>query len=110
MSRFNTLPYAGRLLMVVAVFHLVAAWFAGLTEMGLAGLALAAGLILQAGLRWTGWLVMLALILAMGARAAEIGLPPVPDALDMAILALDALAALSLFTALWTPAESPVRD
>ena len=104
MSNFATLPFAGRLLMVVAALHVVAAYFAGLTEIALAMLALVAGLILQTGLRWTGWLIMLALIVALGARLSEVGLPPVPGGLDYAIAALDGLAVLSLFTALWAPA------
>ncbi len=107
MSNFSTLPFAGRVLIVVAALHLAAIWFAGLSELALAALALAAGLILQAAWRWTGWIVMLALILAMGARAAMIGQPPVPDGLDFAILTLDAIAVLSLFKALWAPRQDP---
>ncbi|MHA6325946.1 hypothetical protein [Roseivivax sp. CAU 1753] len=106
MSNFGSLPHAGRLLIVATAFHLVAAYFAGLPEIGLALLALAAGLILLAGMRWTGWLVMLALIVAMGARAAALGVPPVPLWLHALVLAMDALAALSLFVALWRPASA----
>ncbi|THH38123.1 hypothetical protein E4Z66_00665 [Aliishimia ponticola] len=88
-------------MMAAAVLHLIFIGFAGAGEVFYTGLAVLAAAGLWTGWRSIAWAVLLGIIVAMGVSAARIGSDPVPDALLLALVAVDAFAAVCTFFALW---------
>lgn len=106
-SGFGSFRFGALMMGVAAVLHLILVPFAGLSELTLLGLALVAGAILWTGWRGLCWLVMLALIVALGAELSRFGGGLLHDILIGGVALADLGAILSVFAALWKGRAAP---
>ncbi|MEQ8877249.1 MAG: hypothetical protein RIC49_12640 [Phycisphaerales bacterium] len=104
--RSGLLRMAAVLMLMAGGLHAVSALFAGVAQVGMAGLLpVVLAIVVAAGLwrgwRWLAWLSMLAAIVGIGWVLGRAGAGPVPDVVQYLLLAAYAVFVALTFAALW---------
>ena len=73
----------------------------------ISAIAFVAAVVLWRGMRWLAWLVMLGVIVTLGVTMARPGGPAEMEMARYAMAAVEAVAVLSIFAALWR--DAPMR-
>ncbi len=102
MGSFGTLKLGGQFVMLSGVMHFVAAAFGDTMIMASIGLFyLAMGIGLTRGHRWLGYFAFLFMIFGSMLAYGFLTTTPAPQWVTLSIIALNLLAAVNLFVAIW---------
>lgn len=102
MGSFGTLKLGGQFVILSGLMHFVAAAFGDTMIMGVTGaLYIVIGMGLTRGMRWLGYFAFLFMIFGSMLAYGFMTVAPAPQWVTLTIIALDLLAAVNLFVAIW---------
>lgn len=102
MGSFGTLKLGGQFVILSGLMHFVAAAFGDTMIMATLGvLYILIGMGLTRGMRWLGYFAFLFMIFGSMLAYGFMTVAPAPQWVTMSIIALDLLAAVNLFIAIW---------